>query len=29
MRSDEDKSIEAMGYQESSNEEGFLYIRNW
>ncbi len=29
MRSDEDKSIEAMGYQESSNEEGFLYIRDW
>ena len=28
-RSDEDKSIEAMGYEESKNEEGFLYVRTW
>lgn len=28
-RSDEDKSIDAMGYEESKNEEGFLYVRAW
>jgi len=28
-RSDEDKSIDAMGYKESKNEEGFLYVRTW
>ena len=28
-RSDEDKSIDAMGYEESKNEEGFLYVRTW
>lgn len=28
-RSDEDKSIDAMGYVESKNEEGFLYVRTW
>ena len=28
-RSDEDKSIDAMGYKESNNEEGFLYVRTW
>ena len=28
-RSDEDKSIEAMGYEESKNKEGFLYVRTW
>ncbi len=28
-RSDEDKSIEAMGYKESKNEDGFLYVRTW
>ncbi len=28
-RSNEDKSIDAMGYKESKNEEGFLYVRTW
>jgi hypothetical protein len=28
-RSDEDKSIKAMGYEESCNEDGFLYMRTW
>lgn len=28
-RSDEDKSIDAMGYEYSKNEEGFLYVRTW
>ncbi len=28
-RSDEDKSIDAMGYEESKNDEGFLYVRTW
>ncbi len=28
-RSEEDKSIDAMGYKESSNDEGFLYARTW
>jgi hypothetical protein len=28
-RSDEDKSIDAMGYEESKTTEGFLYARNW
>ena len=28
-RSDEDKSIDSMGYEESKNEEGFLYVRTW
>ena len=28
-RSDEDKSINAMGYEESESSEGFLYTRNW
>lgn len=28
-RSDDDKSIDAMGYKESKNEEGFLYVRTW
>lgn len=28
-RSDEDKSIDAMGYEESQNEDGFLYVRTW
>jgi hypothetical protein len=28
-RSEEDKSIDAMGYEESKDEEGFLYIRTW
>jgi hypothetical protein len=28
-RSDEDKSIGAMGYEESKSEEGFLYVRTW
>ena len=28
-RSDEDKSIDSMGYKESKNEEGFLYVRIW
>lgn len=28
-RSEEDKSIDAMGYKESNNEDGFLYVRTW
>jgi len=28
-RNEEDKSIGAMGYEESNNEEGFLYRRTW
>ena len=28
-RSAEDKSIDSMGYEESKNEEGFLYVRTW
>lgn len=28
-RSDEDKSIDAMGYEESKNNDGFLYVRTW
>jgi len=28
-RNDEDKSIDEMGYEESSNEGGFLYKRTW
>jgi hypothetical protein len=28
-RTDEDKSIDAMGYEESKNEEGFIYVRTW
>lgn len=28
-RSEEDKSIDSMGYEESKNEEGFLYVRTW
>lgn len=28
-RSSEDKSIDAMGYEESKTTEGFLYIRTW
>ena len=28
-RSDEDKSIDAMGYEESKCEEGFVYKRTW
>lgn len=28
-RSNEDKSIDAMGYGESNSEQGFLYVRTW
>ena len=28
-RSDEDKTIEAMGYEELKTKDGFLYARNW
>jgi len=28
-RSEDDKSIDAMGYKESKNEGGFLYVRTW
>jgi len=28
-RSDEEKSIEAMGYRESSTPDGFVYERTW
>lgn len=28
-RSEEDKAIDSMGYEESKNEEGFIYVRNW
>ena len=29
QRSDEDKSIEAMGYVEGSDEDGFRFVRTW
>ncbi len=28
-RSDEDKRIQVMGYEESETEDGFLYVRTW
>ncbi len=28
-RNDEDKSIESMGYKESKDKDGFLYVRTW
>lgn len=28
-RSDDDKSIDAMGYKESKSKDGFLYVRTW
>ena len=28
-RSDADKHIKAMGYEESETEDGFLYVRTW
>ena len=28
-RSEKDKRIEAMGYEESETAEGFLYVRTW